>query len=249
MVETSRRVFRIEALRNAPSPDAVAAERHREVMAALYTLAEHIKRRTVSEPAKPAATDETAREMLGLYKTELTEARKMKRELEEIREAIDRTKREIAALHESNQTGGAMHRVTDELDAVVDGTEQATNIILESAETIEHQSRNLIAKLKGGDQGMASDIQEQVMRIFEACNFQDLTGQRITKVVNVLRFIDERVAHMMEIWGGKEEFATIKPAASPVKAGTAEEKDLLNGPALPEDTGRATQDMIDALFD
>ena len=91
---------------------------------------------------------------------------------------------------------------------------------------------------------MAADIQERVLQIYEACNFQDLTGQRITKVVNVLRFIEDRVNRMMEIWGGMEAFASIESDESLRRVGDAA---LLNGPALPN-ADQATQDDIDALF-
>ena len=58
-------------------------------------------------------------------------------------------------------------KVTDELDAVVNGTEQATEIILASAETIEENVGNLSAKLDGDDQGMANDAAEAVMAILK----------------------------------------------------------------------------------
>ena len=92
---------------------------------------------------------------------------------------------------------------------------------------------------------MASDIQDQVVRIFEACNFQDLTGQRITKVVETLRFIESRVVRMMDIWGGLESFAGIEFEPSPPGQG---DRRLLNGPGLDGEEGRATQAEIDALF-
>lgn len=246
MVSASRRVFRIEENGKAATPpDRMAEARHAELMARLEEMRAELR---TAAPAAPAGPDPAAaKEMLDFYRVELEEARRMKNELHCIREAIDRTKQEIAALHISNQHGGAMHRVSDELDAIVGGTEQATNTILTSAERIDSASNDLAAKLKGDDQGMALDIQEQVVRIFEACNFQDLTGQRIQKIVNVLRFVDERVTQMMDIWGGMEEFQQVKPAF--VDAEVDEEAHLLNGPALPDDDGRATQNMIDALFD
>lgn len=187
----SRRVFRIEESRSVvPPADRLAALRHAELLAKLQHLAEEMRGATIKEPAPVHVPDPAAREMLDFCKVELDEARRMKSELQSVREAIDLTKQEIAALHVSNQNGGAMHRVSDELDAIVGGTESATNTILSSAEKIEANAQNLSAKLKGDDQGMALDIQEHILRIFEACNFQDLTGQRIQKIVNVLRFVD-----------------------------------------------------------
>lgn len=63
-------------------------------------------------------------------------------------------------------------------------------------------------------------MNEMIVRIFEACNFQDLTGQRITKVVRALSFIEERVDAMMGVWH-KREFETMPlPPASPPRTAT-----------------------------
>jgi chemotaxis protein CheZ len=258
-MSAQRKVFRIEQIGQATDTpqikDIGAQARHAEMMSAIKAMQETITKQVkaaIANPDAPSApasalseAESTAREMIELYKKELNEARRMKRELDAISIAISRTKQEIATLHFSQQEGGSMHRMTDELDAVVFGTEHATQTILESAEIIDGQASNLVAKLKGDDQGMAADIQEQIVHIFEACNFQDLTGQRINKVVKVLRFIEDRVDQMMDIWGGLESFADVQPSLEIAREGDAA---LLNGPALPEDEDRATQDMIDALF-
>lgn len=185
-----------------------------------------------------------SKDIIADYQKQFTEAYKLKTEMETIQEAISRTKQEIASLHVSGFKGEDMSRVTDELDAVVKGTEHATESILAAVERIDEDANNLVAHLKGDKQAMASDIQERVLAIYEACNFQDLTGQRITKVVNVLRFIEDRVNRMMEIWGGMEAFNSIEADESLRRVGDAA---LLNGPALPT-ADRATQDDIDALF-
>ena len=94
---------------------------------------------------------------------------------------------------------------------------------------------------------MAADIQEQVVKVFEACNFQDLTGQRIGKVVRAFGFIEQRVDQMMEIWGGIESFKGFEPDEI-VDNGTGHH--LLNGPSLVSDADVADQSLhIDALFD
>ncbi len=175
---------------------------------------------------------------------ELAEARKLKVELDIIHEAIDRTKREIATIHRSSDDD-RMSRVTDELDAVVTGTETATESILAAAEAIDEDANTLSARLSGEDQGLANDIQEKVVRIFESCNFQDLTGQRITKVVTTLKFIEDHIDRMIQIWGGIDSFQHIEPDVMPPKEG---DKALLNGPALEDEEDIASQADIDALF-
>jgi chemotaxis protein CheZ len=136
--------------------------------------------------------------------------------------------------------------VTDELDAVVDGTEQATQQILAAAEVIDQSADTLSASVRSRqDRMLAADIQEQVIQVFEACNFQDIAGQRIGKVVAALKFIETHIARMVEIWGGLDAFAEVAPAAMAARAGG---KSLLTGPRLAGDAGHADQDEIDALF-
>jgi chemotaxis protein CheZ len=88
-------------------------------------------------------------------------------------------------------------------------------------------------------------MQERVINIFEACDFQDLTGQRITKVVSTLKFIETHIVRMMEIRGGVDAFKDIAPEPIALREGDAT---LLNGPKIDGAAGHASQDDIDALF-
>ena len=190
--------------------------------------------------------EDLTHQMVEAYKTEIAEAQKLKGELDLIYDAINKTKKEIATLHVTGFEGPEMKRVTHELDAIVGGTEKATEGILASAEFIDQAANSLAAAMKSEqDKALANDIQDHVIQIFEACNFQDLTGQRITKVVNTLKFIEDRIVRMMEIWGGIDKFQSIavEDVAAPV--GDAA---FLNGPKLVSDHGHASQDDIDALF-
>ena len=172
--------------------------------------------------------------------------RQLKDETDTIHRAIIRTKQEIATLHASGFSNMEHGRVVRELDAVAGGTERATQQILAAAEEIDEAANNLCALLKHGqEQELAQDIRDQVIRIFEACNFQDLAGQRITTVMATLKFVEDHVTRMMEIWGGIEAFKDYAPAAA---AERTRETISATGPKLDGDTGHATQDEIDALF-
>jgi len=214
-------------------PDEEALERHIEIMNLLGVIKEAIV------PAK-----ELSASLIEEHRKDMQEAMRLKVELDSIYEAIERTKREIATLRYAGAQGQEINRVTDELGAIVLGTETATNAILAAAEKIDELSANLAARLSGGDQEIAREISDQVISIFEACNFQDITGQRISKVVNAMRFVEERVHEMIEIWGGLESFKDIGTSEQ-VRDG---DEALLNGPALATDKGITSQDAIDALF-
>ena len=95
------------------------------------------------------------------------------------------------------------------------------------------------------EQALALDIQDNVLRIFEACNFQDLTGQRISKVMATMKFIEHHITVMMDIWGGVDAIRAHAPRPVDDRVGDAR---LLNGPKLPGDAGHASQDDIDAMF-
>src|SRR6201999_232351 len=115
------------------------------------------------------------------------------------------------------------------------------------AESID-QAATALGKVTSAEQQaqLTEEIQERVVSIFEACNFQDLTGQRIKKVMTTMRFIENHITVMMDIWGGVDAIKAHVPAQ--VDSRTEDEK-LLNGPKLESDAGPASQDDIDALFD
>jgi len=173
------------------------------------------------------------------FKVEADGLRQLQHEAEAIHNAIARTKQEIAMLH----AGHGRPRAARELHAVVDGTERAAHQIMDAAETIAKAAKALTAS---GDRGQNSELSQQirdhVLRIFEACNFQDLSGQRITKVLAMLQFIDESIARMMEIWGGADAFKHYADASK-------NEPDLLNGPKLTGENGHVSQADIDAILE
>ncbi len=139
---------------------------------------------------------------------------------------------------------GVVPEATKELDAVVQSTEDATNRILDSAEKIQA----VVATL--GPCIEADQINEQVTGIFEACNFQDITGQRIKKVTSTLQFIEDAVDNIISSIEGRHNAMTGKVAPIKKAKKSIDEMsnaDLLNGPQLKEDA--PSQDDVDRLFD
>jgi chemotaxis protein CheZ len=229
-----RDVFRIEAMIGSRTSSAAGGPvlRHAEVMSELHAL-----RKALGASAPPApATAPSAPEETSAFKSDLSS----------IYEAVQRTKQEIATLVLTSFTAPEMGRVSQELNAVVGGTETATHRILQAGEEIEEAAKTLAAAINNiQDQDLARDILDQVSSIFEACNFQDLVGQRISKVTATLQFIEEHILRLMQIWGGIEQFADVTPAA---EAEVAKYPKLLNGPMLEGDPGSMSQTEIDAVF-
>ncbi len=226
---------------------------HREIMNELRSIRSQMASLrsggATAQSVGEAASREiaTAKALLETYRAQIEQCEKLKVELDLIHDAITRTKREIAVLHGTSFNGEEMAKVNGELGAVVGGTEEATQQILEATEAIDNAATAL-SKVTSPDQQkrLSEEIQERVVSIFEACNFQDLTGQRIKKVMTTMKFIEHHIVVMMEIWGGVDAIKAHAPQIADHREGDAR---LLNGPKLEGDVGHASQDDIDALFD
>jgi chemotaxis protein CheZ len=252
-----RKRFRIEEAILGDAPMPVAAEggdigpMHREIMNELRAIRAQMAegRGAVVGSIEGSILREVegAPALLETYRAQIEQCEKLKVELDLICDAINRTKREIAVLHGTSFNGEEMAKVNGELGAVVGGTEHATQQILEAAESID-QAASALGKVTSLDQQkiLSEEIQERVVSIFEACNFQDLTGQRISKVMTTMKFIENHITIMMDIWGGVDAIKSHAPVLPDTRQGDAK---LLNGHKIEGDVGHATQDDIDALFD
>jgi len=256
-MSVSRKRFRVEQAILGDEPmempavaDVDVGPMQREILAELRAIRAQMaspSRRAVETIEEAAGRQlAEAKALLDTYRAQIEQCEKLKVELDLIHDAISRTKREIAVLHGKSFNGEEMAKVNGELGAVVGGTEQATQQILEAAEAIDQAASALSKNISPEQQKILSEeIQERVVSIFEACNFQDLTGQRISKVMATMKFIEQHIYEMMNIWGGVDAIKAHAPAIVDTREGDAK---LLNGPKLDGDVGHASQDDIDALF-
>ena len=257
LMPVHRKRFRIEEafLGDMPMPtagDGDSDPMHHEIMAELRAIRAEMAGSAgavaVASPGEESSGHRApdALALLQTYRAQIEQCQKLKIELDLIHDAISRTKREIAVLHGKSFNGGEMSKVTGELGAVVGGTEQATQQILEAAEAID-QAATAMAKVNSPDQQklLSEEIGERVVSIFEACNFQDLTGQRISKIMTTMKFIENHITVMMDIWGGIDAIRAHAPAAVDEREGDAR---FLNGPKTEGDVGHVSQNDIDALF-
>ena len=166
---------------------------------------------------------------------------KVHAELESLAKHIQDTRLEIAGLRPADINDQHIPTATDELSAVVGATEDATQKILDCAETISQIAEKV-------DSEIAVQLLDVTTRIFEASNFQDITGQRITKVVKTLQHIESKIDDLLKVLG-HERVVNGKSSAKPIDSADVknmDEKDLLNGPQLP--TNAASQEEIDRLL-
>lgn len=160
-------------------------------------------------------------------------------DLVEMANAISQTKREIASLKSDSDQPSGIEIATEELDAIVTSTETATQDILEAAENVQELAWTM--REDGVPENYCEAIDNLVTAIYTACSFQDLTGQRISKVVAVLRYLEQRLEAMCKIWGAETEAGT-----SDELSDTRPDAHLLNGPQLDKDAH--SQDDIDVIM-
>jgi chemotaxis protein CheZ len=159
-------------------------------------------------------------------------------ELEELARYIRQAKQDIASIKPDDISTNFIPNATDELDAVVGATEDATNRIMDVCDEMSTIATECTPEINERLVGCTT-------KIFEACNFQDVTGQRITKVVETLKHIDARVEAIVKAMGDEIHRMGDGHLPKNVHAGDPE-KGLLNGPQLP--VNAISQDDIDKLL-
>ncbi|MEQ8604141.1 MAG: protein phosphatase CheZ [Marivibrio sp.] len=227
-----------EAASGAPSSGASFAAG--DELAAIH--AELAEMKTMLAALQPAGAP--AGEPAGLGAQDVDSDLAVRVEIARMVKMIGRAKTELSLIKHPNADNNRIEEARNELDAIVTDTGAATEEILARAE----EQMDLVTKLAGlldGDaeqEALAAQIEEAAIKIMEACNFQDLTGQRTSKVITTLRHIEERIVAMIGIWG-IEAFEDLPVPEEEAEGDAA----LLNGPAR---SGEGiSQADIDALFD
>lgn len=163
-------------------------------------------------------------------------------DLNELAGYIRDTKSEIMELRPNEISDEHLPVASMELDAIVDATETATNSIMEAAEKIEAVGAGL-----GGEAETA--LVGATTQIYEACGFQDITGQRISRVVRALDEIETKVDDLLGAFGDDNNEARIERRRQREKKQQEAKAngEFLEGPQLVKNA--VSQDDIDSLFD
>lgn len=159
------------------------------------------------------------------------------RELKNLQAIIEEAREEIGAARAKDINVTHIPNATDELDAVVVATAEATGVIMDSCDVIGEK-----AALVGGEIG--DSLTAEVTKIYEACSFQDITGQRIKKVVSTLATIEQKVAKLVDVLSEKLPFTDHGDGSvADERSGDAK---LMNGPQM--SAKAISQDDIDKLL-
>ena len=168
----------------------------------------------------------------------------LKSELDGLLRYIQRVKQEVAAIDRPADEDDQFDNMGERLEAVVNATSSATNTIMgvveKNAELIDELRKNITDSAQ-------TELLDQIVAngndVFEACSFQDITGQRIHKVARSVTYVEARVNSLVDIMG-KDEMGMVQVSEGSDKS---EDEQLLNGPQL--DGQGLSQDDIDKLFD
>jgi chemotaxis protein CheZ len=163
-------------------------------------------------------------------------------DIEALANYINTAKAEIAEIKAGRINREFLPEASEQLSAIVGATEQATNEIFESVELIEE----LAARM---DPEVADRVTEAVTRVYEACSFQDITGQRVSKVVKALQNVETKVQALLQAFGEESGAGMRETAPEPSTDGEASapcDEDLMSGPQMPDTAN--SQDDIDALL-
>lgn len=159
----------------------------------------------------------------------------------EIGEALDfiaAARTELAAMRPTTLTAREIPSARDELGAVIAHTETAAGRIMDAADRVGDLAESLEGEA-------AKTVAALSTEIYEASSFQDITGQRVNKVLTVLKTLEERLSRLGAIIGDTDVDADeveIFDASGEVVNADA----LKHGPQL-EGQGNS-QDDIDALL-
>lgn len=170
----------------------------------------------------------------------------LKAEVVKLFEHLQKIKHEVASIKHPLSEINHFHTVADQLTAIVEATEEATEIIMEATEDIGNSATELG---KGADaKGVveySGRITDKTNQIFEACSFQDITGQRISKIVKEMNLIEGTLNSLVVILG-EEGLKTLPLVDKEIDDGSGDDI-AMHGPEL--DGEGVSQDEIDKMFD
>lgn len=176
----------------------------------------------------------------------------MLKDLGELAKFINEAKLELQDANDAGVTGKDLPEASTQLDAIIKMTEEATTRIMDECERVQSTHATMRDRLLSIDPPLdpdamigiddaLNDAETSVTRIYEACNFQDITGQRIMKVVKALQDIERMVLRMLVVFG-----LSHSQLDESSKKELEEDAQLLNGPALPGQ-GLEQDDIDDIL--
>lgn len=160
-------------------------------------------------------------------------------ELRALVDYIGKAKGEVLSLRPRAVGTRDIPGASEELSAIVDATDEAAGRIMDAADKVGE-----LAMEVEGDTG--ETLQAISTELYEASSFQDICGQRITKVMSTLKFLEERLKGLAETIGDQDMGEAEEGVEFDEEGIAVDAEKLLHGPQL-EDSAMS-QDDVDALL-
>jgi len=160
-------------------------------------------------------------------------------ELKELLQFIGSAKQELVGMQAKSLSNRDIPDANEELGAVVSATEEAASSIMDAADAIGEIANEV-------DDEVALKLNDIASNLFQASSFQDITGQRITKVTKTLIHLEERLNAVADAIGDDYIAPEEDKAETDEEGVVVNDEDLLHGPQLEGDGN--SQDEIDAIL-
>lgn len=159
-------------------------------------------------------------------------------ELKDLLKYIGAAKSELISMQPKSLSHRDIPDAAEQLAAIVSATEDAASSIMDAADNVGE-----IAVELGGEVG--KKLETISTELFQASSFQDITGQRITKVSRTLDQLEQRLSSLAVAIG--DDYVAPQEDLNVDDQGVAiNSDDLLHGPQLEGDGN--SQDEIDAIL-
>ncbi len=158
--------------------------------------------------------EETIRKLAGyLVDYSVNKNSLLYQELGNLARFIVETQKEVGRINLTGITREDIPETSDQLEGILEATEEATDHILSATEKLLEMTDRWEAfcerikphvpkdewELTPGrtPEKLLGEMREEMMKTLSACNFQDLTGQRIQKIVALIRKIEEKIMDLI----------------------------------------------------
>lgn len=160
-------------------------------------------------------------------------------ELRDLLDYIGAAKAELVGMQAKSLSQRDIPDAGEQLDAIVAATEDAASTIMDAADSVMEIAGEV-------EPQQAEKLEAVSTELFQASSFQDLTGQRITKVTTTLGHLEERLSALADAIGDDFVAPPVDDIETDEEGVAVNDDDLLHGPQL-EGEGNS-QDEIDAIL-
>lgn len=135
----------------------------------------------------------------------------MYQEISELKKGLNASEEPIDTQQTIDASEKLVSDASDQLEEIVKTTEGATNQIMDAVESCQERSERVVALVRENTEpavreellDLLAAINQDYMNIITSCAFQDLTGQRVKKVVELIKHMEQQIIVLLVKAGAK----------------------------------------------